>query len=68
LAGGRIDMVAFTSSSAVQSFFETLGEAGIRDMMPGVGIASIGPVTSETVRGLGLRPHGPLHGEEGRGR
>jgi len=56
LAGGRIDMVAFTSSSAVRSFFETLGEAGIRDMMPGVGIASIGPVTSETVRSLGLRP------------
>ena len=42
--------VLFTSSSTVKNFVETAGAAAL----DGVGIASIGPVTSNTARSLGL--------------
>lgn len=51
----RPDVVTFTSSSTARNFFALLG----RDhrLLEGVRLASIGPVTSATLRELGHRPH-----------
>ena len=48
--------ITFTSSSTVQNFLDLLGE-GNRGLLDGVKLASIGPVTSETLRKAGLEPH-----------
>ncbi len=49
------DYVTFTSSSTVRFFCEALGGA---DRVPGTArVVSIGPVTSETARELGLEVH-----------
>ena len=51
-AVGRVDYVTFTSSSTVRFFFATAGEAlGSRTRL-----ASIGPVTSQTLREHGREP------------
>ena len=44
------EWITFTSSSTVKNYIEIAG----RESLEGVRIASIGPVTSETARGLGL--------------
>jgi uroporphyrinogen III methyltransferase/synthase len=49
---GHADYVTFTSSSTVRFFFEQAGDA----LAPGARLASIGPVTSETLRELGHEP------------
>ncbi len=54
---GRIEMVTFTSSSTVRNFVEMLGEDFIGESMRGVAVASIGPVTSQTAREMGLELH-----------
>ncbi len=51
LAGGDIDVLAFASSSTVRNFVELLGGPPDARMR----VASIGPVTTETCRALGLR-------------
>lgn len=48
---GRVDWVTFTSSSTVKNFLAMAG----RDVLLGARVASIGPVTSETLRKHGLR-------------
>jgi uroporphyrinogen III methyltransferase/synthase len=48
------DVITFTSSSTAQNFAKLVGEDRVADVLRGVAIASIGPVTSETVRKLGL--------------
>ncbi len=53
----RIDAVTFTSSSTVNHFVELLEEPHAREALKGVAIASIGPVTSRTVRNWGLDVH-----------
>jgi uroporphyrinogen III methyltransferase/synthase len=50
-AAKKPDWITFTSSSTVTNFLEIAG----RDALAGVRIASIGPVTSETVREHGLK-------------
>lgn len=50
------DAVTFTSSSSARNFFELLAEAGLA-LPPQVARASIGPVTSATLRELGYPPH-----------
>jgi len=50
----RPDAITFTSSSTVSNLSRLLGEGGLRKALAGVALASIGPVTSDTVRGLGL--------------
>jgi uroporphyrinogen III methyltransferase/synthase len=57
ISSGRIEMVTFTSSSTVRNFAEMLGEDFIESSMGRVVVASIGPVTSETAREVGLDPH-----------
>ncbi|MFZ0200930.1 MAG: uroporphyrinogen-III synthase [Candidatus Sulfotelmatobacter sp.] len=49
----RPDVVTFTSSSTVRNFVELLGAA--RGNLEGMRLASIGPVTSSTLREVGLR-------------
>ncbi len=53
LAEGLIHYVTFTSSSTVRNFAEMLGEDA-RALLKGVKLASIGPITSQTARDLGL--------------
>jgi uroporphyrinogen III methyltransferase/synthase len=45
------DAIAFTSSSTVQNFVAAAGSAAV---LGGVQVASIGPITSETARRLGV--------------
>ncbi len=54
LENGRIDLVTFTSSSTVKNFKALLPAADLKRLMAGVAVASIGPITSETARGLGF--------------
>lgn len=49
------DLIAFTSSSTVRNFFALLGRGAARQLLAGVAVATIGPVTSRTARALGLR-------------
>jgi uroporphyrinogen-III synthase len=58
LDAGRVDAVTFTSSSTVRYSVEALLGAGVADpaaLLNTTVIASIGPVTSQTARELGLR-------------
>ena len=50
----RVDWVTFTSSSTARNMAELLGDE--RGLLEGVRVASIGPITSDTLRGLGLEP------------
>jgi len=50
-----IHAVTFTSSSTVSHFVEIVGAERLGELMEGVTAASIGPVTTETARRLGLR-------------
>ncbi|HKV78178.1 MAG TPA: uroporphyrinogen-III synthase [Candidatus Sulfotelmatobacter sp.] len=50
----RPDVVTFTSSSTVKNFVELLGSRPKSRVLDGVQLASIGPVTSATLRQLGL--------------
>ncbi|MBN1347700.1 MAG: uroporphyrinogen-III C-methyltransferase [Phycisphaerae bacterium] len=55
LAEGGIDMITFTSSSTFTNFLALLDEAG-RAALKDVQLASIGPITSETIRRAGYEP------------
>ncbi|MBI1941293.1 MAG: uroporphyrinogen-III synthase, partial [Acidobacteria bacterium] len=48
------DMITFTSSSTASNFAKIVGEEKVAKLLEGVAVASIGPVTSQTVRKLGL--------------
>lgn len=50
-----VDAITFTSSSTVTNLSAMLGEDLLADMLKGVVVASIGPVTSKTCRSLGLK-------------
>jgi len=50
-----IDCITFTSSSTVQNMAALLGTDLLINMLKGVTVASIGPVTSKSCRELGLR-------------
>ena len=56
LEEGEIDMITFTSSSTVTNFMKMFGNKAehVKTWLKDVNIASIGPVTSETARKLGL--------------
>jgi uroporphyrinogen III methyltransferase/synthase len=57
LQAGTIDMVTFTSSSTVRNFRSLLPpEPQGMDLMKGVHIACIGPITADTARSLGFAP------------
>jgi uroporphyrinogen III methyltransferase / synthase len=48
------DVITFTSSSTVSNFAKLADEQRVCDLLRGVAIASIGPITSKTVTALGL--------------
>jgi len=56
LFAGKIDMITFTASSTVHNFVEIMGGKESAQGIPAsVKVASIGPVTSKTLRDFGLR-------------
>lgn len=54
---GQIDFVTFTSSSTVKNFVAKIGKKELRRIKDKTHWVSIGPVTSETARGFGLKIH-----------
>jgi uroporphyrinogen III methyltransferase/synthase len=54
LTEGRIDCVTFTSSSTVTNFAKTFKKGELGELLKGVKIACIGPITADTARGWGL--------------
>jgi uroporphyrinogen III methyltransferase/synthase len=48
------DVITFTSSSTATNFAKLVGEDRLGQTLHGVVIASLGPVTSKTLRKLGL--------------
>lgn len=50
----RIDAVTFASASAVRNFVDGLGRDQAADLLRSVAVASIGPVTAEAARQLGI--------------
>jgi len=50
-----VDCITFTSSSTVKNLAAMLGEELLVDMLKGVAVASIGPITSKSCRDLGLK-------------
>lgn len=55
LKNKAIHVITFTSSSTVRNFVEMLGLENYKELLQGVMIASIGPVTSDTIRSFGLK-------------
>ena len=56
LEAGRLSWITFTSSSTARNLAALLGE-GYRERLANVKLASIGPITTATLRELGLEPH-----------
>ncbi|MDI6703899.1 MAG: uroporphyrinogen-III C-methyltransferase [bacterium] len=53
----KIDVITFTSSTAVQNFYEIFRDKDINRLLKGVKVACIGPVTSKTAEDLGIDVH-----------
>ncbi|WP_134684805.1 uroporphyrinogen-III C-methyltransferase [Brevibacillus migulae] len=49
-----ISIVTFTSSSTVKNFVQALAQENLQELLDGVQIACIGPVTADTAKELGL--------------
>ena len=58
LVAGDVDVVTFASGGTARRFFEAVREAGVEPLqvLRGVRVASIGPVTSDALRDLGRAP------------
>ena len=54
LLNGRIDVVTFTSASAVRNFVKVYGRDQAIDLLRSTVVASIGPVTTEAASQLGI--------------
>jgi uroporphyrinogen III methyltransferase/synthase len=48
------DLITFTSSSTASNFAKLAGDNKVAELLRAVAIASIGPITSQTIRKLGL--------------
>ena len=55
LNDNRVDWITFTSSSTAKNFTTLLGP-GYKSRLAGVKLASIGPITTTTLKDLGLTP------------
>lgn len=51
---GKIDIITFTSSSTVTNFLQMFEESEGADLLKGVEVASIGPITAETAKKNGI--------------
>ena len=56
LEAGKIDMLTFTSSSALDGFMRAAGEENARRWIQRARVASIGPATTATAREWGVAP------------
>ena len=56
LEAGKIDMLTFTSSSALDGFMRAAGEETAKGWMSRARVASIGPATTATAREWGVAP------------
>ena len=54
LLEGRIDVVTFTSASAVRNFVRVYGADQVVDLLKTTTVATIGPVTAEAARQAGI--------------
>ncbi len=54
ILSGDVDMITFTASSTVHNFVKIMGEEAVRNLPASVTFASIGPITSQTLRDYGL--------------
>jgi uroporphyrinogen III methyltransferase/synthase len=54
LLEGRIDVVTFTSPSAVRNFAKIHGADQVADLLKNTVVATIGPVTADATRQLGI--------------
>ncbi len=57
LANGKVDVITFTSSSTVNHFVELLKKEDLKELLKGIAIACIGPITAQTAESLGLEVH-----------
>lgn len=55
LKNRQLDAITFTSSSTVVNFCKLLKKESITDLLAGVKVACIGPVTAATAKDLGVR-------------
>jgi uroporphyrinogen III methyltransferase / synthase len=55
LLDSKIDVVTFTSASAVRSFVRVVGAEPAADLLRGTLVASIGPVTAEAASQYGIQ-------------
>ncbi len=51
----KISAVTFTSSSTVHNFVEMIGRKGYKELINGVSVACIGPVTAKTAEEYGMK-------------
>ena len=54
LTAKRIDLITFTSSSTVKNFKALLPSDNFKDLLDGVTVAGIGPITTDTATDLGF--------------
>jgi uroporphyrinogen III methyltransferase / synthase len=54
LAAKTVDLITFTSSSTVKNFKALLPSRNFKDLIAGVTVASIGPITTDTAAELGF--------------
>ncbi|MCK4467108.1 MAG: uroporphyrinogen-III C-methyltransferase [Desulfobacterales bacterium] len=57
LEESTIDLITFTSSSTVKNFHALIPPEKFNDLMKGVTVASIGPITASTAKELGIDVH-----------
>lgn len=50
----QIDLITFTSSSTVTHFVEIIGNDTLAELLKGITVASIGPITAEKAKELGI--------------
>jgi uroporphyrinogen III methyltransferase/synthase len=55
LADGKIDVIAFTSSSTVNHFSELLKKEDLKKLLRHISVACIGPVTARTAKEWGMK-------------
>ena len=56
LKEGRVDILTFTSSATVHNFVKLVGQERVHALAAKAVVASIGPITSATLKEYGLTP------------
>jgi len=56
LSAGRVDILTFTSSSTVHNFAGLVGQARFQTLAASAAVASIGPITTATLKEYGITP------------